>query len=112
MSQRRQQWLRGVLDLCVLATLQEQERHGYGIVRRLEDAGLAGIKGGTLYPVLGRLQAAGHVVPRWEPGEHGPGRKYYALTERGRALLRQEGLAWVTFARTTEKLIERRLHDG
>ncbi len=109
MSERRQQWLRGVLDLCVLATLAEQEGHGYAIVSRLQDAGLAGIKGGTLYPVLARLEAAGHVVPRWEPGERGPGRKYYSLTEGGRAVLHEEGLAWIAFARTTEKLIR---HGG
>jgi len=98
-SDRRQQWLRGVLDLCVLATLDEQVRHGYAI-------GLQGVKGGTLYPLLARLQAAGQVSARWEPGERGPGRKYYALTEDGRALLREQGAAWMTFTRTTEKLID------
>ncbi len=96
-----------MLDLCVLATLDEQERHGYAIASRLEEAGLARVMGGTLYPVLARLQAAGHVTSRWEPGEHGPGRKYYALTEDGRALLREQGLAWAAFARTTRKLIDR-----
>jgi len=103
---RRQQWLRGVLDLCVLATLDEQERHGYAIARRLDEAGLAGVKGGTLYPMLARLHAAGQVTARWEPGDHGPGRKYYALTEDGRALLRDQGSAWMAFAHTTEKLID------
>lgn len=106
MGDRRQQWLRGVLDLCVLATLDEHERHGYAIASRLADAGLAGVKGGTLYPVLARLQAAGHVAPRWEPGDRGPGRKYYALTDGGRALLREQGLAWAAFARTTRELID------
>jgi len=105
-SDRRQQWLRGVLDLCVLATLDEQVRHGYAIAKRLDEAGLQGVKGGTLYPLLARLQAAGQVSARWEPGERGPGRKYYALTEDGRALLREQGAAWMTFARTTEKLID------
>ncbi|HEV7808897.1 MAG TPA: PadR family transcriptional regulator [Solirubrobacteraceae bacterium] len=108
MADRRQQWLRGILDLCVLATLDEREGHGYAIARRLEAAGLAGIKGGTLYPLLARLHAAGHVSARWEPGEYGPGRKYYALTDDGRALLCEQGSAWLAFARTTEKLIERR----
>ncbi len=106
MSDRRQQWLRGVLDLCVLATLGEQERHGYAIARRLDEAGLVGVKGGTLYPVLARLQAAGHVTARWEPGERGPGRKYYALTDGGHVLLHEQGTAWIAFTRTTEKLID------
>lgn len=106
MAERRQQWFRGVLDLCVLATLAEEERHGYAIASRLEAAGLARVQGGTLYPVLARLQAAGHVTARWEPGEHGPGRKYYALTADGRKLLRDQGRAWIAFARTTEALIQ------
>lgn len=95
-----------MLDLCVLGTLAEQELHGYAIANRLEEVGLTRIKGGTLYPVLARLQAAGHVAPRWEPGERGPGRKYYALTESGRAVLREQGFAWVAFARTTQKIID------
>lgn len=95
-----------MLDLCVLATLDEQERHGYAIASALEQAGMGRVKGGTLYPVLARLHAAGHVAARWEPGERGPGRKYYALTDDGRALLREQGRAWAAFACTTHKLID------
>lgn len=94
-----------MLDLCVLATLAEQERHGYGIASRLAEAGLPDVKGGTLYPLLARLHAAALVTVRWEPGDHGPSRKYYALTDAGRASLRQQGPAWAAFTRTTEKLI-------
>ncbi|MDQ3641233.1 MAG: PadR family transcriptional regulator [Actinomycetota bacterium] len=103
---RRQQWLRGVLDLCILGTLLEQERHGYAIASRLAEAGLGDVKGGTLYPVLARMQAAGHVTARWEPGVQGPGRKYYATTAEGRAVLREHGAAWAAFVRTTQDLID------
>lgn len=106
MADRRQQWLRGVLDLSVLATLAEREGHGYAIASRLEAAGLPGVKGGTLYPLLARLHGSGHVTARWVPGERGPGRKYYALTQDGRALLREQGRAWTAFAHTTSKLID------
>lgn len=106
MTDRRQQWLRGVLDLCVLATLQEQDRHGYAIARRLDEAGLGVVKGGTLYPMLARLQVAELVTARWEAGQHGPGRKYYALAEAGRALLREQNAAWIEFTRTTQTLID------
>ena len=95
-----------MLDLCVLATLAGQERHGYAIAACLEESGLGRVKGGTLYPVLARLQAAGHVSARWAPGDHGPGRKYYALTDGGRDLLREQALAWAVFARTTHKLLD------
>ncbi|WP_306215484.1 PadR family transcriptional regulator, partial [Actinoplanes sp. RD1] len=58
---RRQQWLRGVLDLCVLGALARGESYGYEIGRQLESAGLGAIAGGTLYPVLLRLERLGLV---------------------------------------------------
>lgn len=94
---RRAQWLRGVLDLCVLAVLTERERYGYDLTQRLEQAGLGQIKGGTLYPLLARLQEAGLVTARWEPGEQGPGRKYYAITPAGRERLLMETANWTEF---------------
>lgn len=106
MSDRRQQWLRGVLDLCVLATLEDDAGHGYAIAQRLDKAGLDGVKGGTLYPMLARLHAAEFVTAWWEPGQHGPGRKYYALTEAGRALLREQSVAWIEFIHTIRTLID------
>src|SRR5262245_46714915 len=98
MADRRTQWLRGILDLCVLATLDREELHGYAIGQRLADAGFRGVKGGTLYPLLARLRAGGYVEARWAPGEHGPGRKYYELTDAGRALLRAQAREWTDFA--------------
>jgi PadR family transcriptional regulator PadR len=98
--------LRGVLDLCVLATLRNDALHGYAIAGLLDDAGVGAVKGGTLYPLLARMRAAGYIDARWEPGEHGPGRKYYELTDEGRQVLREQGSAWETFARTTAALID------
>lgn len=102
---RRAQWLRGVLDLCVLAALTERERYGYELSQRLEAAGLGRIKGGTLYPLLARLEEAGLVGNRWEPGEQGPGRKYYALTPAGRAYLAAEAGSWTEFAAHASALL-------
>jgi PadR family transcriptional regulator PadR len=59
------------------------------------------VKGGTLYPLLARLEQAGHVTTRWEPGDGGPGRKYIALTPAGRAHLRARARMWRTFAELT-----------
>jgi PadR family transcriptional regulator PadR len=102
---RRAQWLRGVLDLCVLAALTERERYGYELSQRLEASGLGRIKGGTLYPLLARLEEAGLVSARWQPGEQGPGRKYYALTAAGRARLASQAGAWTEFAMSVGALL-------
>ncbi|MFW6203957.1 MAG: PadR family transcriptional regulator [Actinomycetota bacterium] len=97
LDDRRALWLRGVLDLCVLAVLTERQRYGYELSRRLDEAGLGRIKGGTLYPLLARLEQAGLVAARWEPGEQGPGRKYYELTPAGRAQLAIQAANWHEF---------------
>jgi PadR family transcriptional regulator len=105
-ADRRAQWLRGVLDICVLAVLTEQERYGYDLSQRLEKAGLGRLRGGTLYPLLGRLEEAGLVVTRWQPGEQGPSRKYYGLTPAGHERLAAEAGTWNEFAARVGALLE------
>ncbi|MFD6096972.1 PadR family transcriptional regulator [Nocardiopsis flavescens] len=94
---RRSSWLKGVLDLLVLAGLTEGESYGYAIARRLDEAGLGTIKGGTLYPVLNRLEEAGLVEAEFRAADRGPGRRYYRLTGAGRAVLAEQTTAWVEF---------------
>jgi DNA-binding PadR family transcriptional regulator len=52
-----------VLELAILGLLKEQELHGYELKKRLSDTlGFAsGVSFGSLYPALGRLEAAGAV---------------------------------------------------
>lgn len=97
-----------MLDLCILGTLRDGERYGYDIARRLEQAGLGRVKGGTLYPLLGRLEEAALLTAEWRPGDHGPGRKYYLLTGEGRKLLDEEKAEWQSFAAQTTALLDER----
>ncbi|WP_084792016.1 PadR family transcriptional regulator [Actinopolyspora mortivallis] len=106
--ERQTQWLRGVLDLAVLALLAESgEDYGYTLVRRLDEAGLAGVKPGTLYPLLKRLDSEGLVRSEWRAGAGGPGRKFFLLTERGRAVLAEQGPLWTEFAGNATAVLER-----
>lgn len=93
----RSEWLRGVLELCVLRTMRGGPTYGYAIAAELADAGLGDIKGGTLYPLLSRLEKNGLVSAEWRAGEGGPGRKYFALTDAGRAELEQDTAHWRVF---------------
>ncbi|WP_373689255.1 PadR family transcriptional regulator [Rothia santali] len=92
------EWLRGVLGFAVLRMLVDGPTYGYAIAARLEEAGFGAIKGGTLYPLLGRLEAAGAVAVEWRAGQGGPGRKYYSLTEEGRRSLEEQTGRWRRFA--------------
>ena len=55
-TQRRTELLRGVLDLCLLAVIDEGPAYGYGMTKRLRDRGLAIVGEGSIYPFLGRLE--------------------------------------------------------
>jgi PadR family transcriptional regulator, regulatory protein PadR len=95
---RRAQWLRGVLDLCVLAMLARGESYGYELCQSLEATALGPIQGGTLYPVLLRLQRSGLVTAQWREGGSGPARKYYRISASGSETLRLATLDWTAFA--------------
>ena len=75
---------RGFIEACVLVAVCDQESYGYQIIRDVP--GVLGLTESTLYPVLKRLEAAGHVSSR--SAEHnGRLRKYYRITDSGRARL-------------------------
>ncbi|MCG2797471.1 MAG: PadR family transcriptional regulator [Cellulomonas sp.] len=94
-------WMRGVLGLCVLRTVADGDTYGYAIAQGLERAGLGTVKGGTLYPLLSRFESAGLLEAQWEPGDGGPGRKHYRLTEDGHRELREGSARWARFADLT-----------
>lgn len=96
-------WLRAVLPLAVLAT--EAESYGYAVAQRLQAAGLGTVKGGTLYPVLNRLEADELVTSSWREGVGGPGRKFFSVTEAGREHLRSRTTAWHTFVEQATGLL-------
>ncbi len=99
------EWMRGVLSLCVLAVVAEEETYGYAVAQRLQDAGLGTIKGGTLYPVLTRLEQEGLLTTTWREGVGGPGRKFFAATPAGHAALDDRTARWLTFTERATVLL-------
>jgi len=84
---RRSQLLRGVLDVCLLALMDEQPLYGYEMTRRLAERGLTIVGEGSIYPALGRLEAAKLVETFRQPSSEGPARRYYRPTASGREVL-------------------------
>jgi PadR family transcriptional regulator PadR len=99
---------RGSLELIVLHLLAPGEAYGYEIVSKLtaQTNGALEVTDGTLYPVLYRLERAGSVAVRWETPARGVPRKYYQLTDSGRAELERLRGEWTAFARAMAKLLE------
>jgi PadR family transcriptional regulator PadR len=95
------EWLRGALGLCVLGVLGNGPTYGYAIIQSLAEAGLGTVKGGTLYPLLGRFEADGLVESSWQAGDAGPGRKFFTLTAAGRRELADRTRDWERFVDAT-----------
>ncbi|GAA2858036.1 PadR family transcriptional regulator [Paenarthrobacter ilicis] len=90
-------WLRATLGFLALNALASGPSYGYAIISELEHHGFGTIKGGTLYPLLTRYEAAGLVTTEWRAGDGGPGRKYFALTDSGRSEMNRLAADWRRF---------------
>ncbi|MEP6843886.1 MAG: PadR family transcriptional regulator [Pseudolysinimonas sp.] len=99
------QLLKGVLDVAVLAAIQEEDGYGYDVVRRLRSAGLNEVGDASVYGTLRRLYSAGALTSYVVPSEDGPHRKYYGINAEGRAMLHEQRASWSAFATTMTGLL-------
>lgn len=81
------QLLKGVLDGCVLQIISQKEIYGYELVQELKEAGFSTIVGGTIYPLLQKLEKNGYISGIMKPSQDGPDRKYFYLTPDGQDYL-------------------------
>ena len=80
----------------VLGILCEGESYGYAILKQVNDlsGGQLEWTDGLLYPLLHRLERLGHVESVWDTPPGGRRRKYYRITEQGRAELAEQRRQW------------------
>ena len=85
----------------VLAILAEGESYGYAILKRVRElsGGEFEWTDGMLYPLLHRLSRLGYVTTEWRTPPEGRRRRYYAITEDGRAALAEQQRQWATVTR-------------
>ena len=85
----------------VLAILAEGESYGYAILKRVRalSGGELEWTDGMLYPLLHRLRRLGYVTTEWRTPPEGRRRRYYMLTDDGRAALAEQRQQWETVAR-------------
>jgi len=101
------QLLKGVLDLAVLAVLNERDGYGYDVVRRLRESGLDDVGDASVYGTLRRLFQAGALSSYVVPSEEGPHRKYYGLNDHGRSVMALSAKTWASFAQTMDHLLSK-----
>lgn len=82
----------------VLAILAEGSSYGYAILKRVRElsAGELEWTDGMLYPLLHRLERQEYVRGDWGTSEEGRRRRYYGITDKGRAQLADQRRQWAT----------------
>jgi PadR family transcriptional regulator len=85
----------------VLAILAEGESYGYAILKRVRalSGGALEWTDGMLYPLLHRLGRLEYVTTEWRTPPEGRRRKYYAITDEGRAALADQQRQWAAVTR-------------
>ena len=82
---------RGLLDVCVLAAIQDEPSYGYKIIKDLKEC--ISLSESTLYTILKRLEEANMLTV--STAEHGGRlRKYYHITDAGRLRITQFKNEW------------------
>lgn len=79
-----------LLPVAVLASVEKAPAHGYEIRRRLSESEFGEFKGGTIYPLLKRLEEAELVTATWDAPSTGPTKKVYELSAAGREIVNKE----------------------
>ncbi len=100
------QLLKGVLDGCVLHIIGNQRIYGYELVQKLREYGFSTIIGGTVYPLLQKLEKLGLIEGKIEPSTDGPDRKYLYITPEGQAYLQTFDDQWAAMVLKVSKVID------
>ena len=97
---------KGCLDLAILASLSKGKLYGLEILRVLQQDAQLVLAEGTVYPILSRLKQDGLLASEWVEAEAGHPRKYYWLTDAGRARAESMARAWASFSANLNRTVE------
>ena len=104
-----QQFKKGALEMVLLALIARRRSYGYEIIQQLGRIGaplFSSTREGTLYPVLYRLEDAGLVTSELDAPPGGRAKKYYRITEAGRAALERRTAFWQGYKACIDKILE------
>lgn len=88
--------LRGHTETIILKHLLSKDSYGYEINKAIQEKtdNQYELKEATLYSAFHRLESAGHIVSYWGDEQTGARRRYYSITNEGRAAYDKNRLAW------------------
>lgn len=103
------QFKKGVLELCVLSLLSENDKYGYELAEAIGTK--IHISEGSIYPLLRRLQKEGYFDVYLKESQNGPARKYYRLTGKGKKAYHEQYKEWHDFVQQVDSLIGGDIYD-
>jgi PadR family transcriptional regulator, regulatory protein PadR len=98
------QMRKGVLEMCILAIISEEEVYPSDIIVRLKENDLIVVEG-TLYPLLTRLKNDGLLDYSWRESVSGPPRKYFKVSELGKNFLESLTKSWQQLVQSVNQTI-------
>ncbi len=100
--------MQGALEMLILKTLIVEDRHGWGIAKRLKQisSDVFTIKVGSLYPALYRLEKKGMVECYTGTSDKGRDAKFYRILPKGRVRLEGETQSWHQFSAAVEAVLK------
>jgi PadR family transcriptional regulator PadR len=103
----RDQIRKGSSELLLLSLLAERPMYGYQISQEMTERskGYFAMKEGLLYPTLHRMEKEGLVSSQWQAAGEARRRKYYALTDKGQKMLREQTAEWENFIAVMQAMI-------
>ena len=87
MENKIKQLRKGILELAILKSLGEKKHYGYSLIKTIATDQYVSLNEGTIYPILSRLSKEDLVHTEWVESKHGPPRKYYSLSIKGKETL-------------------------
>ena len=97
------QFRKGVIEMCVLALIVQNDMYGYEIVQRI--ASYMDINEGTVYPILRRLTKEEYLVTYLKESTIGPARKYYHITDKGKGYFSSIKSDWIDFSNMVNDIL-------
>lgn len=88
-----------IIELLILSIVNRKDSYGYDISQRIKM--VSDIKESTLYPILKKMSKSGYLESYIE-NYNGRARKYYKITESGKAHLTEMQSEWDRFVSTIE----------
>ena len=97
-----------LIEFLILSIVESQDSYGYEISQTVKIA--ADTKESTLYPILKKLEKNGYLTT-YSQEFQGRKRKYYSITESGKAQREYLNNEWISYKDTIDGIIEGRIRN-